>query len=450
MTTSSWRRIVCAPRAVVLSAATIGLVTAAVLASSAAAAKSSTTITIADGWGDTPNVSKAFAAVVSAFEQKYGVKVNLETEGSNAYNQSINLRASSNNPPDVFMLASAGYGPGFYTLARAGALAPLDGYAKKFGWTSRFNNTALSVFRFDRAKGQWGAGPLYGLPEQNTMLGVYYNKKLLAQAGFNAPPTTMAAFEKSLAAAKANGIIPLAATKDAYIHDEIALWDAFAPNAASVNNWVYGISGTFSNPANMQALQTLTKWQSNGWLQSGSEGVSYESAVGALTSGKALYFIAGPWLAGAVQGSLGVNGGFFQLPSVSAKSPVGGGPSSPLVISAKSKHKDVGAEFLDFFNSTKESNFLVKAGWGPTGASVNIKTVRAAPLTKALLAILAKVEAPTGAGTTPYIDWSAPTIGTDIPAGLDDLIGGQQSPASFAASIQKDWVTFQQQRKSGH
>jgi raffinose/stachyose/melibiose transport system substrate-binding protein len=450
MSTTILRRISRARRAVVFSAAAVGLLTVAVLASSAAAAKSSTTITIADGWGDTPNVSKAFAAVVSAFEQKYGVKVNLETEGSNAYNQSINLRASSNNPPDVFMLSTSGYGPGFYTLARAAALAPLDGYAKKYGWDARFNATALGTFRFNRAKSQWGVGALYGLPEQNTMLGVYYNKKLLAQAGFRSPPTTMAAFEKSLAAAKANGIVPLAATKDAYIHDEIALWDAFAPNAASVNNWVYGISGTFANPANLKALQTLARWQSNGWLQPGSEGVSYGSAVGALTSGQALYFIAGPWLAGAVQGTLGANGGFFQMPSVSSKSPVGGGPSSPLVISAKSKHKDIGAKFLDFFNSTKESNFLVKAGWGPTGASVNLKTVRAAPLTKSLLAILVKVESPTGAGTTPYIDWAAPTIGNDIPAGLDDLIAGHQTPESFTASIQNDWVTFKQQRASGH
>jgi len=405
------------------------------------------TITIADGWGDTPAVAAAFKGVVTNFEKAYpNVTVNLETEGSDDYNASINLRAASDDPPDVFMLSTAGYGPGFYDLAKAGDLEPLDSLADTYDWSTRYSTTALQVFRLNAKTGQWGTGSLYGLPEQNTMLGVFYNKKILKSLGWSTAPTTFAQFEQTLAAAKAKGITPIAATKDAYVHDEMALWDAFAPSASSVNNWVYGISGTFANAANMRALQTLVAWQKAGYLQAGSEGVAYETAVDTLTGGHALYFVAGPWLDSSVESSLGNNGGFFQFPSVSKSSPLGGGPSSPLVISAKSKYLTVDAEFLNFFSSTATSTYLVKHGWGPTGAILGSAISDGDPIDGTVLTLLNKVEASGGAGTTPYINWASPNINNDINSGLESLIGGQVSPQGYAASIQKDWVQFKAQR----
>jgi len=407
------------------------------------------TITIADGWGDTPSVAAAFAGVVHNFERKYpNVRVNLETEGSNAYNEAINLRAASNNPPDVFMLSTAGYGPGFYDLAKAGDLEPLDAYAKAYGWYKRFSPTALEVFRLNRKTGQWGSGALYGLPEQNTMIGVFYNKKILHAIGFSSPPTTFAQFETTLALAKEKGYTPIAATKDAYVHDEMGLWDAFSSSEQPINNWVYGKSGTFASSANLRAVETLLTWQKDGYLQAGSEGLGYGNAVGALTGGSALYFFAGPWLDGAVQSSLGPDAGFMQLPSVSKRSPVGGGPSSPLVISSKSKHLAVDAAFLNFFNSTAESNYLVQHGWGPPGATVNPSVARTLPVTAEVLAILRRVEAPGGAGTTPYINWASPAVNNDIYSGLESVLANQMTPAQYLAQIQNDWVQFKAQRRS--
>jgi raffinose/stachyose/melibiose transport system substrate-binding protein len=431
-------------------AALAALVAAVPVTAGPAAAQSSgakVSITIADGWGDTPAVAKAFQAVVNNFEKAYpNVTVNLETEGSNSYNESINLKAASANPPDVFMLSTAGYGPGFYDLAKAGDLQPLDKDVKAYGWDERYSKTALQVFRLNVKTGQWGTGSLYGLPEQNTVIGVFYNKKILKSLGWSSPPTSFAQFEKTLSAAKAKGITPIAATKDAYVHDEVALWDAFAPSAASVNNWVYGISGSFSGAANIKALDTLAAWQNAGYLQAGSEGIAYETAVNSLTGGQALYFFAGPWLDSTVQSALGKNGGFFELPSVSKMSPVGGGPSSPLVISSKSKYQEVDADFLNFFSSVKESAFLVASGWGPTGANVPATAAPASSLDAVVLKVLGRVEAPNGPGTTPYINWASPAINNDIYSGLEELIGGTVTPQKYAAAIQKDWVQFKSQR----
>jgi raffinose/stachyose/melibiose transport system substrate-binding protein len=255
----------------------------------------------------------------------------------------------------------------------------------------------------------------------------------------------MADFTKTLAAAKAKGITPVAATKDAYVHDEMALWNAYESAAAPITNWVYGVSGTFASSANTQALQTLTDWQKDGYLQSGSEGVAYGTAVSTFTGGKALYFIAGPWLDGAISGALKDNAGFMQLPSVSTSSPVGGGPSSPLVISAKSKHQKQDAEFLDFFNSQAQSNYLLAHGFGLPGTSL-LPISGGNPLDSAVTAILSKAEASGGPGVTPYINWASPTVNDDIYSGLESLIGGQESAGTYLQKIQSDWTASKSQR----
>jgi raffinose/stachyose/melibiose transport system substrate-binding protein len=428
------------------SVALVAVTAAIAVGYGSAQARSVTTITIADGWGDTAAVASAFKGVVTNFEKAYpNVKVNLETEGRNAYNESINLKAASSSPPDVFMLSTAGYGPGFYNLAMAGDLKPLNVYAKADHWISRFGQGSLQDFEVSRSKHQLGSGELYGLPEQNTMLGVFYNKSLLSSLGFKGVPTTISGFERTLAAAKAKGIIPIAATKDAYVHDEMALWDGYATSPTPIDNWVFGVSGTFASSANAQALNTFVNWQNQGYLQSGSLGVAYGTAVSTFTGGQALYFVAGPWLDGAIYQALGAKAGVAKPPSVSKTSPIGGGPSSPLVISAKSKYITQDVEFLNFFNSRAQSNYLLAHGFGLPGTS-RLHMTATNPLDKTMSAILLKAEAPHGVGVTPYINWASPTVNNDIYSGLESLIGGQESAAVYMKQIQSDWTTSKSQR----
>jgi raffinose/stachyose/melibiose transport system substrate-binding protein len=399
-------------------------------------------ITVATGWGDTPAVANAFKGVVANFEKANPkIKVKLQTQGSNAYNQSINLRAGSSSPPDVFMLSTAGYGPGFYNLAKGGKLLALDSYASKNEWVSRFGDSALAPFKVDRKSGQLGSGSLYGLPQQNTMLGLYYNKSILTSLGVSTAPTSMADFEDTLAKAKAKGVIPLAATKDAFVHDQMMLWNAYETSADPITKWVYGQDGgTFASDANTKALDTLTRWQKQKYLQPGSQGVDYGTAVSTFTGGKALYFVAGPWLTGTVHDALGAKAGFMQMPSVSPTSPIGGGPSSPLVISSKTKHVAEDVRFLDFFNSEAQSNYLRAKGFGLPGTSL-LPSTGGNPLDDEVAAILKKAESTGGVGVTPYINWASPEVNTDIYSGLEKVLGGQQSAADYLKQVQKDWVT---------
>jgi raffinose/stachyose/melibiose transport system substrate-binding protein len=407
------------------------------------------TITVDDGWGTT-GTGAVFADVIKRFEKKYpNVTIKRLTTDYNSYANSINLKVASNNPPDVLMLETAGYGQGFYNFVKAGDLLPLDAYAKAYNWDARFGGSAkLDVFKVDKSKDDlWGSGALYGLPEQSSMIGVFYNKKLMDQAGVTSIPTTFDQFESSLAAAKSKGIVGVEESST-YIHTEMALWDSFSTSAASVNNWIYGASGSFSAAANVKAAKTIQDWQTAGYFEPGASGESDSDAASAFFAGKSMYYIEGSWNAGGADTTFGANGGVFQLPSVSPQSPVGGGPSTPLVISAKSKHQAVDAAFLNYFVSATNTDYLFTHGWGVPGALVSSGTTATGPTSQTVLADITKINSATGPGTTPFLDWASPTFGTALPAALQSMASGKTTPQSYTGTIQSSWIDFQKQRKS--
>ena len=57
-------------------------------------------------------------------------------------------------------------------------------------------------------------------------------------------------------------------------------------------------------------------------------------------------------------------------------------------------------------------------------------------LTSQVLAILRPLQAEAGAGTTPFLDWAAPTLTEQLPAALQQLVAGKLTPEAFTAQIQ--------------
>lgn len=54
-----------------------------------------------------------------------------------------------------------------------------------------------------------GEGSLYALGLNSSMTGVFYNKKLAAQAGMTAPPATLAELDQALEKAESAGVTPI-------------------------------------------------------------------------------------------------------------------------------------------------------------------------------------------------------------------------------------------------
>jgi raffinose/stachyose/melibiose transport system substrate-binding protein len=116
------------------------------------------------------------------------------------------------------------------------------------------------------------------------------------------------------------------------------------------------------------------------------------------------------------------------------------------VISAKSKHQDVAAAFLDFFISEEITDYLYMEGWGIPGATLSSTDLATGPTSASILKMLDEIRS--GPGTTPFLDWAAPSFGTDLPTNLQALGTGEITPEEYTKKIQAEWSEFQQQRKS--
>ncbi len=138
-----------------------------------------------------------------AFVAKYpNVTIKRVAKSFEDLNKTLKLAVSGAKAPDVVQ-ANQGR-PVMGTLVKGGLLQPLDPYAEAFGWGDRYSELLLDLNRFSSDGEEFGDGNLYGLSQVGEIVGVFYNKKKVAE-----PPKTLEEFEQSLAEAKQEGDIPI-------------------------------------------------------------------------------------------------------------------------------------------------------------------------------------------------------------------------------------------------
>ncbi|PLR76465.1 ABC transporter substrate-binding protein [Bacillus sp. V3-13] len=129
------------------------------------------------GWGGNPTEEKLLKQTISDFEEKHpNIDVKLEII-SEQYMDVIKTRLIGGEGPDVFYL-DAFEAPG---LIQTGVIEPLDGYVTEEFDVDDFEKPLLDAFKVD--------GQTYGFPKDYSTLALFYNKKMLEEAGVEVPKT---------------------------------------------------------------------------------------------------------------------------------------------------------------------------------------------------------------------------------------------------------------------
>lgn len=350
------------------------------------------------------------------------------------YQTSLKLSMASNSSPDIVQ-----YSPGpMRAIVPAGLVQPLDAYAKAYGWRDTVSPSLLGMLTSDKKAEQYGEGTLYAVPGAVQMIGVFYNKKVAAAAGVTAVPKTLDAFEKDLAAVKSSGVTPM--TVPALGVGGFQLWSALANVQADVgvfNKWVQGRSGSTltKDPGFTEAADTVSQWAKDDYFSKGAASVSDADGVSEFSSGKSAYFVTGNWNTKAFQDALGSDLGFFLMPGTSAdQAAVATGSGFPYSISAKSKHKDVAAAFLDYMVSPEAADGTYAGGFVPVTGQ---PSERGSGVQGTILDGYGKVV--DGEGIAPFANWATSTMIDTLTSGAQGLISGNTSAKAFVDSLQADW-----------
>jgi raffinose/stachyose/melibiose transport system substrate-binding protein len=368
----------------------------------------------------------------SQFMAKYpNVKIKRVAKSFDDLNTTLKLAVSGPKAPDV-VEANQGLGV-MGQLVKAKLLRPIDDYAKVYGWADRYPSLLLDLNKFEANGTTFGSGELYGLSQMGEIVGVFYNKKKVTTL-----PKTLDEFEAQLAAAKADGDVPIQfgnLDKWPGIHEYETVLGQTAPKQA-VRDFVFQKDGaSFDTPEFQAAATKVQDWGKKGYFTPDFNGTGYDPAWQRFSKGRGHFLIAGTWLVADLAKAMGEDVGFFTMPGAEAGAdPVAlGGESLPFTITSQSKHPDVAAAYIDFLTDQNAATVLTETDNLP---AMKLDTPEpTGSLTKEVFEAWKQLG--TADGLIPYADYTTPTFGDDLGGAIQEMLAGKQSATEFTSDVQK-------------
>lgn len=344
-------------------AAIAGLIAALLLFPGAALARQPITMWF---WGATPDYRRALdEALVKPFNASQS-KYQLVIEYRRSVDNDVRVALMGGNGPDLVYTS----GPSdVLTLARAGKLESLDGFAKTLGWTDRLQAPLLSSCMLQ--------GHLYCLPLSQEVDGMFYNKAVLRRHGWTVP-TTRAQVESIMKQAQAEGLYASVTGN--------RLWQPVNEDYSTIflNQYV-GPAGMaclvagrsrWTSPSVMKSMTELKRWFRSGYLGNKDYfALDFDISLLLLKQGRSPFFFAPTilfqWAPKYFTGSDADNIGFAPMPRMSANAPYPYydiGTAFTYSINAKSTVKDGAAQVLNMMLSPR---FIVQVAkhwpgyWAP-------------------------------------------------------------------------------------
>ena len=380
-------------------------------------------------------------SVVSAFERKYpNITIKRSSLPWGDVMAALPLKLKSADPPDIVPANNGWQSLG--TLVRGGLVLNLDNYANAYGWKQSFPQAILSEHEFSPDGTQMGTGSMFGTPvARASLIEVYYNRALLSRIGAGIPHT-LADFQADLAKAKKAGItgITLGNVDQAGITEPLFSLMNSLGSPSKISDFIYSHGLVDITKTGLpQAVSTLKQWSDKGYLTKDYAGVASADAAQSFVNGQGLFHFdysgSLPFKAGQSK-----NFGSLILPRAGGGKAVATASSAAnFSISAKSKHADAAAAFLNFAAGAQAADLAVQNGTMPL-LHPEVKAPTGDPLFSDDVALARQVSVD---GTSvPYLDWSTPTLLNTLNTTLQDMLAGKSTPKAVVTAAENNDAAF--------
>ena len=133
-----------------------------------------------------PGLMPVITELTKQFMAKYpNVKINLEFKDFNSLVDTVNRALASDNGPDITE-GNQGYQIDAAQV-KAKLILPLDPYVKAYGWDKWWGADTNQIFQWTEDGKTFGQGPTWGIAQTGQNVGLYVNKKKLADLGLTDP-----------------------------------------------------------------------------------------------------------------------------------------------------------------------------------------------------------------------------------------------------------------------
>lgn len=275
-------------------------------------------------------------------------------ESQDEYELVVEYRASVDNDVTVALSGGGGpdivygSGPSFVAgYAAEGLLENLDSYAEKYGWKDNMLSAHYDACTVN--------GSLYSIPGGMTTGGIFYNKQLLADNGWDIPETYQDVID-IMEAAKELGLYGgLSGAKDWRPTNEVYV-SMMMTSVAGPEAYYKVLTGEqkWNSPEAVEAMNVLNEWYQNGYL-AGEDywNLDFNEAAQLLVEGKSPFFFAGlnvfQFVKNVATEEQCDNIGYLLLPDYKGRDTSAAlGTMCSFSINAKSENKDGAAAVLDW------------------------------------------------------------------------------------------------------
>jgi multiple sugar transport system substrate-binding protein/raffinose/stachyose/melibiose transport system substrate-binding protein len=180
---------------------------------------------------------------------------------------------------------------------------------------------------------------------------VFYNKKLFAQAGITAAPTTWAEFLQACAALKAKGITPIELGGNDPFAAGMPLVGALSADVLGKDpKWIqerYAGTVKFSDANVVTAATKMRTLVTDGYFEQGALNVSYSDSITNFNAGKAAMYPMGSWYLGSVPKDQWDNIGVFPWPTDDGSVVIPFSVGGAMAINAHTKYPDQATKFAE-------------------------------------------------------------------------------------------------------
>src|SRR5690625_1846018 len=117
----------------------------------------------------------------AAFEEEFGVTINRVSQSFDDLATTLRGALTGADAPDVVQANNTRGDMGAFVSA--GLLLDLSGYAEEYGWTDRFDEAVLAKSTYSADGSEFGAGNLYGLPQNGEVVAVFHSNSAAEDYG---------------------------------------------------------------------------------------------------------------------------------------------------------------------------------------------------------------------------------------------------------------------------
>ncbi len=309
----------------------------------------------------------AFNAQVAKFTEATGITLRDSPVGHEDFKTDILVRAAGNSLPDVF---SYWAGARVQFIVDAGSLRPIDEM-----WAAKGLDDVIAAPVAESAT--LYNGNRYLVPFNYHYAGMFYNTRVLAEAGMTEPPRTWDEFLALCATLKEQGIAPVAlGSRNRW---PAQFWFDYLLLRTAGPDYRERLMSGAASYADPEVAEAMTLWKAlldDGIFAENANADDWTDAADKVTRGEAAMTLMGTWITGYWNGMGLVPGedyDFFEFPEITPGVPNAAvGPVDGLVLSSNAANVEGAEEFLAFMVSDTD----VQAAWadaqGALSANVNV------------------------------------------------------------------------------